>query len=271
MTDYITPETPDPVVPAAVTTPTQTGPKPLTNDEHLFLNFLEQEYLLEGGIPTAASCVERNIVSETFYKKCFRKADFRHALLVRGISLRGLDGPDAGKLSEEQLVVANAILDLTDNRSKKKKLSEYKVPTQKWEAWLRDPVFQNYLRVRSESLLGDSLHESHLALVDRVRSGDLGAIKYLNEITGRYVPGANEKVDVTSILMMMVEVIERHVHDAPTLQLISDDLMLVAGGMAAMTSKTQSLPVAVNSGATRPVGILPGHVIEKVNSKVIEL
>src|SRR5688572_22847388 len=99
-------------------------PGPLNDAEHDVLNFIEQEYLVGGGIPTAASCVERNIVTEAFYKKCFKKADFRHALLVRGISLRGFDGPDSGRLTEEQLVVANAMLDLRDNRSQKKKLTE---------------------------------------------------------------------------------------------------------------------------------------------------
>ena len=243
--------------------PEEFTPKPLTDSEHEFLNFIEQEYLLNGGIPTAASCVERDIVTESFYKRCFKNAQFRHALAVRGISLRGFDGPDKGKLTEEQLVVANTMLDLGDNRSRKKKLTELGIPTQKWEAWLRDPVFQNYLRTRSEALLGDSLHESHLALVDRVRSGDLGAIKYFNEITGRYVPNAQDKADVASIIGLVVEVIQRHVHDQQTLKLLADDIMLIAGGVQAVQN---------NHSNARPVGVSQqGQLVAGSDSKVIEL
>ena len=239
-------------------------PKPLSDAEHEFLNYIEQEYLVHGGIPTAQVCVERSIATQQFYTRCFKKADFRHALAVRGIALRGLDGPDAGRLSLEQLTVANAMLDLRDNRSQKKKLTEYGIATGKWEAWLRDPVFQNYLRTRSEALLGDSLHESHLALVDRVRSGDLGAIKYFNEITGRYVPNATEKADVASIIGLVVEVIQRHVQDQATLKLLADDIMLIAGGVSAVSH-------AQTSNA-RPVGYTPaGKEIANAHTRVIDL
>lgn len=229
-------------------------PKVLSDAEHDFLNFIEQEYLLNGGVPTAHSCVERDVVSEAFYRKCFRKADFRHALVVRGIMLRGLDGPDAGKLSEQQLVVANTLLDLGDNRSRKKKLNELGVSTTVYEAWLRDPVFQNYLRTRSESLLGDNLHEAHLALVDRVRSGDVPAIKYFNEITGRYNPNIGDKADVNSVIMMIVEVIQRHVTDPQVLRELADDITLIAGGVnATQKAQTQNArPVGFNAGKALP-------------------
>jgi hypothetical protein len=242
----------------------------LSDDELDFITFVEQEYLSGGGIPTAASCVERGIVTENFYRKVFKKADFRHALAVRGISIRGLDGPDSGRLTEEQLVVANTMLDLRDNRSQKKKLTELGVPTQKWEAWLRDPVFQGYLRSRSEALLGDSLHESHLALVDRVRTGDVAAIKYFNEITGRYVPNAGDKADVNSVIMMIVEVIQRHVTDPKTLELLADDITLIAGGVNAVQQGNRLAP-ALNQPTpnARPLGYNNGK--KMVESKVIEL
>lgn len=231
------------------------GPKVLTDAEHEFLNFIEQEYLLHGGVPTAASCIERDIVSEAFYRRCFRKADFRHALAVRGITLRGLDGPDSGKLTEEQLVAANTMLDLADNRSRKKKLNELGVPTAKWEAWLRDPVFQNYLRTRSEAMLGDNLHEAHLALVDRVRSGDVPAIKYFNELTGRYNPNVSDKADVNSVIMMIVEVIQRHVTDPKLLHAIADDITLIAGGVnATQRSMSNARPVGFDAGRALPTG-----------------
>lgn len=197
----------------------------LTELQHTLLRFMEQEYLTSGMIPTKAKTIERGICSASHYDKCLSLPSFRTALLVRGVSLRAFDGTDNGVLTAEQLRVANIMLDLRDNRSQKNKLKDCNVPTQRYEAWLREPAFQNYLRSRAEAALGDNLHESHLALVERVRSGDISAIKYFNEITGRYVPNATDKVDVNAILMRVLEIIQKHVRDPLVAGQIADDLL----------------------------------------------
>lgn len=205
--------------------------RPLSSTEHEFLAYLEQAWLTVGMVPTETKAGSDGF-DTAFYKKCIKNKDFRHAMLARGISLRGLDNdasPTGGPsvLDERQLVAANTMLDLRDNRSQAKKLRELGITTQRWEAWLRDPAFQHYLRTRAENLLGDNLHESHLALLDRVRSGDIHAIKYFNEITGRYVPNANDKADVQAVLLMVLEAIQRHVRDPEVLMALSEDLLSI--------------------------------------------
>lgn len=206
-------------------------PQPLSEKDHRLLNYLEQEYLRHGAVPTKEKCLEVKVTDVQHWNKCIKSKDFRHALVIRGISLRGYDLNASEQedyvLSEEQLVTANIMLDLRDNRSQKNKLKDCGVSTAKWEGWLRDPAFQSYIRGRAESLLGDNLHESHLALLDRVRSGDMVAIKYFNEITGRYVPNANDKADVNAVLMLVLEVIQREVRDPEILGRISQGLMAI--------------------------------------------
>lgn len=198
----------------------------LTDKQHELITFIEQRFLVHGQVPTKDMCVRESVCSAAVYTKSFTDSNFRHALITRGITLRGFDEDkkDTGILTEQQLVAANTMLDLRDGRSQKKRLQDLGLSTAKWDAWLRDPAFQSYLRARAENLLGDSMHESHLALVDRVRSGDINAIKYFNEITGRYVPNANDKVDVNAILMAVLEVLQRHVTDADVLLRVSEDL-----------------------------------------------
>lgn len=231
---------------------------PLTDMELEFVNFLEQHFLKTGGIPTEQYIVDKNLYASAFYKRCFKKANFRNALAMRGISLRGLDGPDAGKLTEEQLVVANTMLDrLGDTRSSKKKLAELGITSTKWEAWLRDPVFQSYLRTRSEALLGDNLHEGHLALLDRVRSGDTNAIKFYYELTGRYNPNAKDNVNVASVLSMIVEVLQRHITDPSLLKAIAEDISLIAGGINASTGNSLMGGNSIDPGKPKPLQV--GH------------
>lgn len=199
--------------------------KALTSKDHELLTFIEQEYLLHGMVPTKEATVTRGVCSAVKYDAFFANPLARKALLVRGISLT----PNAtGVLTPEQLASANLMLDLRDNRSQRNKLKDLGVPTQKWEAWLRDPAFQSYLQQRAENLLGDNLHESHLALVDRVRSGDVNAIKYYNEITGRYIPASTAKVDVNAVLMRVLEIIQKYVRDPEVLSGMAEELLALS-------------------------------------------
>ena len=195
---------------------------PLSKPERELVSYFEQTWLLHSNLPTREACVKQGFGGALF-DKAVKNESFKDALIRRGISLS-----ESSALTPEQLTVANLMQDLRDNRSQRKKLQECGVTTAKYEAWLRDPAFQSYLRNRSENMLGDNLHESHLALVDRVRSGDVSAIKYFNEITGRYVPQGNEKVDVNGVLMKVLEIIQRHVTDANALSSIAADFLLLA-------------------------------------------
>jgi hypothetical protein len=191
--------------------------------------------------------------------KYFSSAEFRDTLLSRGISLKGLAlGPTDPKstiLTEEQLRVANIMLDMRDNRSQKKKLEQCGVSTAKYQAWLRDPAYQNYIRTRGEAALGDNQHEAHLALVERVRVGDLGAIKYFNEMTGRHVPNKDSNVNISQILMMVIESIQRHVTDPATQEAIANDLMR----LIQVEKMEKVLTTPVGAGGSRHV--IPSAVV----------
>ncbi len=104
----------------------------LSNAQHDFLNFLEQYWFEHGGLPTKDYLTELGMDTNDLWAN-FSKSNFRDALLSRGISLAGLEfhasDPRAKRLTEEQLTVANVMLDLRDNRSQKKKLQELGVPT----------------------------------------------------------------------------------------------------------------------------------------------
>lgn len=220
------------------------------------LNFIEQEFLLHGVCPSEEVCVATKIITQVQYRAAFKSPSFRAALEERGIPLYNLGDSESGKyvLSPEQLVVANVMLDLRDNRSQKKKLADLGVPTNRYEAWLRDPAFQHYIRTRSENILGDNLHESHLALVDRVRSGDINAIKYFNEITGRYVPASNGQVDITAVLMRVLEIIQKYVIDSDVQSLMAEELLEIANTVGVRTGAVQPRPMRVIEAASSPVG-----------------
>jgi len=211
----------------------------LTQQQSDFVNFLEQYWYEHGTIPSKDLCTDLGLNADVLWEH-FRSADFRDAVLGRGISLRGLaeySGPPGSNnrvpfkvLTETQLAVANCLLDLRDNRSQKNKLKDFGVSTQQYQGWLRDPAYQHYIRTRGEAYLGDNQHEAHLALVERVRVGDVSAIKYFNELTGRYIPtkDGNTGVDVNMLLMRVIEAVQKHVRDPEIQEAIAAELLQFA-------------------------------------------
>lgn len=210
---------------------------PLSAIDYEVISYIEQFYLLNRIVPSTSMIAERvckdtdlevedeDAITENVIKNILKKESVQQALSARGI-------PDVFKyqlakkntLSAIQLMVANTLLDFTDNRSHKKKLADLSVSSQTYQGWLRDPAFQSYLVQRAEAILPDSMAEAHLALVDNVRRGDLGSIKLFYEMTGRFTNKAASEVNIEFLLMKIIEVIQKHVTDPVVLSAIGDEL-----------------------------------------------
>lgn len=221
----------------------------LTDTQWDLINYCEQEYLAHGALPSADRVEQLGVAGKLYYQNFLQNEVVRKSLLARGVPLALLGGPGgpsgrAGVLTEEQLTAANVMLDLQDNRSQKKKLADLRVSSQKWQAWLRDPTFQDYLRKRAENLLGDNYHEANLALLDRIRSGDTSAIKFYYEITGRYNPNRGDSVDLASLLMRIMEIIQKHVTDNEVAAAIADEFITLASGVGVGLNQRSALPVS---------------------------
>lgn len=142
-------------------------------------------------------------------------------------------------LSPEQLAVANSILNLQDQRSVSKKLADFGVSAATYGNWKKDPSFNAYLRERSEALLGNSIGEVHLALIDAARNGDVSAMKLFYEITGRHTPGSRQDINVQSMLVLVIEAVQKHVTDPKVLQAIASEIQDATGGTAVIQGELE--------------------------------
>lgn len=196
-----------------------------------FITLIDQYWSLTGEIPTAEKAHDLWGFSLNEFSGLLGKRSVIMALEERGINLSrivSLDNDDSpqwrkSSLTPTQLIVANALLDLTDQRSDKKKLQDLGVTTVQYQRWLKDPVFNSYLRERAEGLLGDSQHEASLALLDKVKAGDLAALKFYMEYTGRFLSSADKgqsnagaiNQDFTTLMVRIIEIITEEA-DGPT-------------------------------------------------------
>lgn len=239
--------------------------KGLKPEEQEFVTLIHYEFGLTGKIEVSRIAGEYGYSKEEF-SNLFKREAVQRALTERGIPRRLLqineEGSPVGnqakqaKLTPVQLIVANTMLDLADTRSTKKKLQDLGCTTATYQMWLRDEHFSSYLRERAESLVGDIQHEAMLALVDRVSSGDLKAIQYYHELTGRYVQQSSSNQsssshDLQSMIVRIIEIIIDEVDDPQTALRISDRLKgLVTGAQVAGILPSIETPEVVTREVT---------------------
>lgn len=230
----------------------ETGDK-LSDFERDILLWVEQYWYKFGKFPSNIRTAHEFRISEQQAEKLWTKVKLLKSLEARGINWN----PNAIGLSAEQLAVANSLMNFSDTRSQKKKLDDLGVSTQKYQAWLRDAQFQEYLKTRAENLLGDVQHEAHIALIDNIRRGDLGAIKLYYEMTGRFKSGGQEQLNMQLIMLRMVEAVQQYVKDPAALQGIANELDLVSKVNSAQYSAGPP-PVAIEGSTSGNHNDLPG-------------
>lgn len=169
------------------------------------------------------------------------------ALKERGINPKAIApeselAKEAGrsKLTPLQLICANTMLNLADTRTTRKKLQDMSISPYMYDSWLKDPEFRGYLQARAEGILGDVSHEVMLSLVDSAVGGNIKAIEYYHEITGRYVrqstanQGQGSTHDLQQTIIRIIEIIVEEVDDPNVAARISDRLRgLVMGQQVA--------------------------------------
>jgi len=269
--------------------PALTKPKPLNEFELQFVTFMHQNYSLTGNILSRQSASDLLEMPESEYDSLMSDARILNALDERGIVMKlnhspvGKSGNGKGgngnsdndnvvaiskwqkqlslqTLTPQQLIVANTMLDLIDSRSQKKKLQDLNVSTTTYNTWLKDPVFQDYLRQRAESMLGENQHEAHLALLDKVRMGDLKAIELYYEYQGIYTRASASQVnanqvavDVQNLLVRIIEIINDEVDDPQIAANIADRFK---GLMTARTIAGELVTPTVNQPEVAPARVI---------------
>ena len=196
-----------------------------TSEQIDVITCIEQLWWEHGQLPTDERVAERTGVSIESIKRYWKLDHFRTALLHRGVDIN--PERSAGLLTPIQLMLANMLLNTHDTRSVREKLKELQVSSQQYHAWLRTPAFQQHLAKRGEEMFKSIDWEAYDALAGAVRSQDVSALKLFFEMRGIYTPKKEIDINLDVVLVKVVEVIARHVHDPAILQAIANDMELL--------------------------------------------
>ena len=156
--------------------------------------------------------------------------EFAEAMQARGVSWRP---DDYSGISAAQ---AYAIQILTNPVHEKKtlqaKLKLAGVTYTQYRAWLKQPTFNRYLNNLVEGMLTDHQGDIHTVVMNKALNGDLNAIKYIDELTGRYDPNHRQVEDMRFIVDKLVEIVTSEVKDPETLTRIANKLSITMSGLS---------------------------------------
>lgn len=185
------------------------------------LSYIEQRFYETGLIPTTSNVANTLNLKEPDVKLAWQNERFRKALLARGLDLSRLE--DLDLLTPVQLALANLLLNIHDKTSLRQKLEVLNVTTQQYNAWMRSPGFQNYLRKRAEETFKGADSEAYLGLVKAIQGGDVKAIQLFFEMRGIYNPKVTLDINIEVVLTKVIEIISRHVTNPAILSAIATD------------------------------------------------
>lgn len=183
------------------------------------LSEIEQYWLKHGKWPKRISTEGFNL-EESLQKESF----------IRGLFNRGITPPQNlnGNLDDAQLAAIMIVADYNDRRSLTAKLKSIGVSSQTWQGWMQDKNFKEFLHNLTSKNFDAALHVAQEGLLASVERGDVAAIKYWHELTGRAV--SPEVQNARVLVSRIVQVIQTHVKDEATLMAIAKDFERVMRG-----------------------------------------
>lgn len=203
--------------------PQALGKRPLTLEQLRFVNWAEQYWNLHKKFPPVGT-----------YKAKYPSIDLSDDLVQLALSNRGIILPMGeevpSELTSEQVAAVSLILDYGDKRSHNVKLRSLGITPTKWHGWLKNEIFKNYLHSLSANGLEDALHVAHTGLLNATERGDVSAIKYYMELTGRFTEEAGQNQNFKVMVHRLGEAIQRHVKDPEVINMIAADFEIIMQG-----------------------------------------
>jgi hypothetical protein len=147
-----------------------------------------------------------------------------YALAMREMGFN-VDLNDNG-LTAEQMGLLTILSNPSDGKDLRGKLRLSGIPWAKYQLWLKEREF----RKAHDKILGDSLKSmmplAEQQLAAKIASGDINAIKFGMEVTGRHNPNGQKQLESEALLAILLEVIEEEIKDMGVLQRIASKVQL---------------------------------------------
>jgi hypothetical protein len=141
------------------------------------------------------------------------------ALKKRGIPF---EQHTQSELTDQQMAAATTVMNMLDQRSISEKLDQLGILPATYYAWLNDPQFKNFLDSMADQNKINVRPAAVAEFTKKINQGDWNAIKFWMETTGEL---QNDNAPQSEqILIMLVEIIQKHVKDPAVMVAIAQDM-----------------------------------------------
>jgi Ni,Fe-hydrogenase III component G len=180
----------------------------LTDEQLKIVTYIDQVFWNTGKIPTDDKIVQALNLSDKQVKAAWKVDAVRQSLIVRGVNF---NTGDEEVLTPTQIICANVLLNTLDKSTVRQRLEAVGVTTTAYQGWMQQPAFRTYLKNRAEQVFANTEPNALLGITKAVEAGDLKAIQFYLEMTGRYNPRLQIEVNVDTIINRVVDVVSRYV------------------------------------------------------------
>lgn len=154
----------------------------------------------------------------------------------QSLERRGIQTPGRVHLSDKQMAAIAVQTNFIDRRPLDAKLAAIGVTSEMYNGWMQDPEFKRQLQSRADEITDNVYPEAQAALARKVSEGDVPAIKFYYELTGR--ANTPETINLKLTLLKIQEAIERNVKDPVVLQNIAQEIASALGAPVAAVPNT---------------------------------
>jgi hypothetical protein len=137
--------------------------------------------------------------------------EFRTGMAGRGIEV----DIHVSELTQDQLACISVLTDYTDRRGITAKLRSLGINSAKYRGWLRQKPFNDAIRQLAGRGLDEAIPMAEVALSERAANGDINAVKFLMEVTGRHNPAQQQAIDAQELIAIMVDVAQEVMSKEP--------------------------------------------------------
>jgi hypothetical protein len=188
-----------------------------------FNNVVSAAYTAYLGLRGATPSVDQVASYSNCKKKTVAKIlDTDEFLVV--ITARGCNWTQAKGLTSKQMLSLTVLSNPSDRRDLRAKLRSIGATYAEYQAWLKQPLFQEKVTEITEAMLGDNIGNVHQSLVNQATGGNVRAIELFYQITGRHDPAQKQVVQMDIIIKLLLEILTRRISDTEVLDMIVKDI-----------------------------------------------
>jgi hypothetical protein len=163
----------------------------------------------------------------------------------RSLEDRGIATSKSPNLTLRQETFLQAYLNPLNLKPPQVLAKQMKINIAELDGWMRQKHFAEAMSLKAAENLKKYLPIADQALGQLVQQGDMKAITFLNQMTGRFDPNARSHVDVAALLLAVQDIVLKHVRDPITKRNIGRELMALAQGNPSSTVIPEPMPDAI--------------------------